>query len=116
MRTVVEDKNLVAKCGLYCGACPRYLKEKCDGCAANQKASWCSLRTCCMDKEIPSCADCSDFDDVMQCRKYNSLMAKIFGFIFNSDRQACIGRIRETGYDKFVHDMAASSKMTVRRR
>ncbi len=39
MRTIQEDVELVAHCGLYCGACKAYLKEKCDGCHRNP-APW----------------------------------------------------------------------------
>ncbi len=31
MKEIVSDPKLVAYCGLYCGACKRYLQEKCPG-------------------------------------------------------------------------------------
>lgn len=39
MKQVVADPNLVAYCGLYCGACGAYLKERCPGCHSNAKAT-----------------------------------------------------------------------------
>jgi len=48
MREIVKDKEMVAYCGLYCGACPQYLKEKCEGCMKNVKATWCKIRKCCI--------------------------------------------------------------------
>ncbi|MCP4673622.1 MAG: DUF3795 domain-containing protein, partial [Desulfobacula sp.] len=71
MKEITKNTQMIAKCGLYCGACPRFLKEKCNGCKGNEKASWCKLRTCCIDKNIDSCADCDEFTDVMDCKKYN---------------------------------------------
>jgi len=34
MKEIIADEKLVAKCGLYCGACGAYLKGRCPGCAA----------------------------------------------------------------------------------
>ena len=42
----------------------------------------------------------------MACRKYNTFMAKLFGFIFNSDRAACINKIKSIGYEQFAQNMA----------
>ena len=63
MRSIVSDHGLVAYCGLYCGACGRYLKDKCPGCHENQKAGWCKVRVCCVDNHYASCADCEQFED-----------------------------------------------------
>lgn len=38
------EKQNVAYCGLYCGACQSYTKGKCPGCDANEKATWCEIR------------------------------------------------------------------------
>ena len=115
MKEISNNTKMIAKCGLYCGACPRFLKEKCNGCKDNEKASWCKLRTCCTDKKIASCADCDEFTNVMDCKKYNNFMAKIFGFIFNSNRSACIAKIKELGYDQFVLQMTSNKQMTFKR-
>ena len=37
MKEIKENVGLVAYCGLYCGACKAYLKEKCSGCLNNEK-------------------------------------------------------------------------------
>lgn len=115
MSEITADKNLVAFCGLYCAACSRYVKEKCPGCRENKKASWCGVRTCCLERGYDSCADCTEFPEAQECGTFNNFMARIFGFIFRSDRAACIGAIREKGYDAFVRDMAARRARTIRR-
>ena len=43
-KEIITDKNLVAYCGLYCGACRSYLKRKCQACKDNEKASWCKVK------------------------------------------------------------------------
>lgn len=40
MKEIEADKNLIAACGLYCGACRKYLSAKCYGCHNNEKATW----------------------------------------------------------------------------
>jgi hypothetical protein len=112
---IVADKSLIAFCGLYCGACPSYLKGKCPGCKENAKASGCKVRTCCLDNRLASCADCTSVE-LKDCAKYNNFIAKMVGLVLNSDRSACIGIIKETGYDDFAIGMAANKRMTIKRR
>lgn len=110
------DSKLVAACGLYCGACASYLKERCPGCAANTKASWCKVRSCCLEHSYATCASCKDFPRVQDCKKYNNWIATLFGLIFNSDRKACVARIKEIGVDSFAGEMAEKRTQTIRRR
>lgn len=112
---IVADTNLVAFCGLYCGACRSYLSGKCPGCKENVKATWCKVRNCCLENNLQSCADCKTIE-LMECRKYNNFISKAFGFLFNSDRSACIAKIREIGYDDFSIEMANSKKQTIKRK
>jgi hypothetical protein len=107
MREVVEDVELVAYCGLYCGACGAYLKERCPGCHENKKATWCKVRIC--------CADCEEFPQVSDCRKYNNLIAKLFGLVFRSNRAACISQITELGMEGHAAKMAGKKKPSIRR-
>lgn len=114
-KEVVADKNLVAYCGLYCGACRTFLKGKCQGCKDNVKASWCKIRQCCTDNNYQSCSDCKT-SDVNDCKKFNTFLSKIIGFVFNSDRKACISRINEIGYDGYSMEMAESRRQTIKRK
>ena len=115
MKEIVSDPNLVAHCGLYCGACKAYLKGRCPGCHENARASWCKVRSCCMEQELGTCADCGEFPDPMTCRKYNNIMAKLFGFIFRSDRAACIRQIREIGVSAHADTMAEHKRPSIKR-
>ena len=115
MKQVVPDKNLIAFCGLYCGACGRYLKESCPGCAKNEKASWCAIRKCCIAHNYKSCADCKEFAEVDDCKKFNSFISKIFGLIFGSNRKGCIDLIKQSGYEAFAKEMAATKRQSIKR-
>ena len=108
--------KLISYCGLYCGSCPKYLKGKCPGCEGNEKATWCKIRTCCLDKGIKSCADCDEFTDVKECRYQNGVLSKVMSVFFNSDRPAAISLIQEHGYEKFAKYMAENKMITMMRR
>jgi hypothetical protein len=110
------DPNLVAYCGLYCGACGRYLKGSCPGCHDNEKAKWCKIRTCCIEHSFATCADCGEFTDPNECGKFNNFIAKIFALIFNSNRQACVLKIRELGVDGFAAHMTELKRQSLPRK
>jgi hypothetical protein len=42
-------------------------------------------------------------------------MAKMFGFIFRSDRTACVARIKEIGFEKYAEEMAEKRMQTIKR-
>ena len=115
MNTAVSNPDMVAYCGLYCAACGAFRKGRCPGCQKNAKASWCGVRKCCLAAGRRSCADCADFVNPGQCRKFNNLIAKIFGLIFRSDRAACIRQIRELGIEGHAAKMAEAGRPSIRR-
>jgi hypothetical protein len=111
---IIIDKNLIAYCGLYCAACGSFAKGKCPGCKENTRATWCKVRQCCIENKLQSCADCKT-TELKECKKYNSFISKAFGFIMNSDRSACISRIREIGYTEFAAEMSAKRMQSIKR-
>ncbi|MCP4218021.1 MAG: DUF3795 domain-containing protein [bacterium] len=115
MDNLKADQNLISYCGLYCGACKKYLSDKCPGCRENHKAKWCKIRTCCSDSNFNSCANCDEFADVTECGKYNNFIARIFALIFRSDRPASIKRIKEIGPAAFAEEMAEKHAIVIRK-
>ena len=114
MKRITNDPQHIAACGLYCGACRKFLNGKCPGCKENEKASWCKIRKCCRERGIHTCAECDK--DVKECKIHNNLVGKLFAFLFNSDRAACIHFIKEHGEDAFAKTMADDSQMTMKKR
>ena len=110
----VNERN-IAFCGLYCEACHAYRKGKCPGCAGNDRATWCKIRTCCMQMGHGSCADCVDVIDLRQCRIYHNPVSRIIGFVLRSNRMACISYIRNNGYAQFAAYMAEKGKQSMPR-
>jgi hypothetical protein len=63
-------------CGLYCGACPKYLETKegaapatsdqsvCFGCKTDVNPKWClecKIKACAREKNVSFCHECSDY-------------------------------------------------------
>ena len=115
MKEIVADPKLVAYCGLYCGACGAYLKDRCPGCHDNVKASWCKVRACCATNSYASCADCKQRDNPSDCKMYNNIIAKLFGLLFRSDRAACIRQIKSIGLQGHAQKMAEAGCHTIKR-
>ena len=115
MKEILVKPELVSYCGLYCGSCGKYLKGKCPGCAENEKATWCKIRKCCIEKEIKSCSDCDEFSDVADCKKFDNFVAKMFEFVFKSDRKAGVKMIKESGYEEFAKYMAENELVSMKK-
>ncbi len=114
MKTIEKNSELVAFCGLYCGACSKYVNEKCSGCAENEKASWCKIRSCCIDAKIKSCAECGK-NGVENCKDYNNLIGKTIEFFSKTSRGKCIDLINTAGYDKFAQYMTENKIMSLKK-
>jgi hypothetical protein len=115
MNTTESNVSLISYCGLYCANCRSYLKGKCPGCAGNDKATWCKIRTCCKVKGYNSCADCTEFSNPMECTKFNNFVSKIFSLVFRSNRAASIERIKKEGYEAYVKYCMDNKIMVVRK-
>jgi hypothetical protein len=115
MREIPDRVELVACCGLYCGACRAYLRKKCDGCLTNERAAWCKIRKCCLENHLSSCAECAEVADPRRCQKFTNLISKLFAFVFRSDRAACIDQIRRLGRLEHAKSMASQKLQSIRR-
>ena len=126
METITNNPQHIAACGLYCGACRKFLNGKCPGCKPSdadksdlrapvaKEHQWCKIRKCCHEKGFHTCAECNK--DVKECKIHNNFVGKIFAFLFNSDRAACIHDIQEHGEESFAEKMAAMKQMTIKKR
>ena len=114
-KEITADSDLIAYCGLYCGACPRYLKGKCAGCRESDKLSWCKIRNCNEENGFHNCGDCTlmNFSD---CKLNHNFMSRFFSLIFNSDRDACVARIKAVGKEDYAEEMAKRGSQTIPRK
>lgn len=115
MNTLTQTNlELVSKCGLYCGNCKKYKAGKCEGCVANEKASWCKARACCIENGYDSCADCTTTNP-RECKKFSNFITSFFEVVFRSDRKASIDYIRENGREAFINMMIEQDRMVIRK-
>ncbi|MCM1579542.1 MAG: DUF3795 domain-containing protein [Ruminococcus sp.] len=52
-----------SRCGILCGSCEYRESMGCKGCVNIGDPFWgkCSVKTCCEDKKLKHCGQCSDF-------------------------------------------------------
>lgn len=115
METKTSHPDLIAYCGLYCGACKAYVSSRCPGCRKNGRAKWCKLRSCAIQAGYATCADCVQHTDPRRCAKYHNWISRVFGFVFRSNRAACIDRIREVGRESFAREMSERGRHSLPR-
>ncbi len=113
MKDITANPDLVAFCGLYCGACNAYLRDRCPGCHENEKATWCKVRSCCREAKYSSCAECGKFDDPKECKKFHNFFSRAIGLVLRSDRAACISQIKAMGLQGHAEDMASKKRQTI---
>jgi len=116
MKNIPIDRNLIACCGLYCGACGFYLKGRCPGCRENKKAGWCKVKACCLEHNYSTCSECTEHTDPNDCSRFNNIISKLMSLIFNSNRKTCIFKIRELGPDNYAALMAERKSQTFPRK
>jgi hypothetical protein len=120
MNTIEQgDINLISYCGFYCGACPKYLKNECSGCKGdNSKCAIgykaCKVRPCCIENGYNTCADCTNYTSVKDCKIYNPFMIRFGQFITRTNRRKGIEMIKEKGATEFVKFMSEKKWVTVK--
>jgi hypothetical protein len=106
-----QNNFIVAYCGLACSNCGMYLKGKCAGCHSDKPMNRnCKMKACAIEHKYTTCADCTDFSDLKDCRKLNNLIANFFGFIFRTDRIGNLNRIRRSGIEVFIEEKRREGK------
>lgn len=113
-KAAVNDAALIAACGLYCGACFKYLNGKCPGCHKNEQAGWCSIRRCVLEQGVLHCGQCKKAD-YHNCATYNNRIGRFFAWLFRSNRPGCLERIGQIGEQGYAREMTATKKMTIKR-
>jgi hypothetical protein len=107
----MEQKNeLISRCGLYCGACKKYLKNICSGCRTKAPPSWCEVSPCAASKDLFSCADCSDFPDVYRCGRLYPFKYRFGEWVAGMSRKAGIEMIRTDGCERYVQFMVEENR------
>ena len=103
------NEPVVAYCGLVCSDCGAYKKQKCAGCFSDKPLFRnCPVKKCAGERNLTTCADCSEYEDLRQCKKLNSFIAKLFQAIFRSNRIGNLEQIRADGLESFKKSLSVS--------
>ena len=93
----------IAYCGIICSDCGACKKGKCAGCASGkQRFSACPVRKCNIEKQQRNCSECKAFADFHDCKKLWNFIAKVFHYIFRSNRIGNLEQMRIDGIDQFI--------------
>lgn len=111
--------HLVSYCGFYCGACPTFLKGKCEGCKGNNTKcavgyKACKVRPCCIENNYSSCAECNKYESVKNCKIYNPVLINLFQFLLKSSRRKGIEMIKDKGEEEFAGFMKGKNWVTIK--
>lgn len=74
----------------------------------------CPVRECCIEKRITTCVACNEFQaprDFRECRRLNSLIAKLFGLMFGTDRPKALAVLRDEGHEAYLQQKRESGRM-----
>lgn len=102
---------IVARCGLVCSNCGMFRTGKCAGCPSETPMfKNCPVKACAILHEHDTCAQCTQFGELKECRKLHNFISRAFGFVFRTDRIGNLVRIREVGLDAFREERAGSGR------
>jgi hypothetical protein len=68
-----------------------------------------------MEHDYSSCAECEEFANPSECKKYNNIISKIVGFVLRSDRAACVMQIKKMGIQGHADTMTRQKKQTIKK-
>ena len=115
----INDSSLISYCGFYCGECPKFKKNQCNGCKGdNSKCAIgykaCLVRPCCIENNISTCAECNIHESVKSCKLYNPLMIRFGQFITRTNRRLGIEMIKDKGETEFCKYMIDKNWVTIK--
>lgn len=60
---MMDTEELAAPCGIYCGWCPHFIRNQCNGCSKEERGapSKCPIRRCNKREENKFCSQCIEF-------------------------------------------------------
>ena len=101
MAEIKRYEGRIPACGVFCGGCPVYTREKkpCPGAEINfQRCEGCkTFHLCCKDKGLNHCYQCDDFN----CKKYKYFKKRCLKYGQNFIENQKL--LRESGRDGFLN-------------
>ena len=95
-----KTKNLVGRCGIYCGLCTKYQSKapsRCIGCKLGEQHSWCSIWNCCVKKHgFETCTECNE---IFNCAIF--LRRKVAEWVPAADN---LRQIKKVGLENWLEE------------
>lgn len=93
------DKQMMAFCGAYCGACEWKEKVNCSGCQACQGSMFwgeCDKAKCCIEKGFEHCGHCAN----MPCQK----LLDLFNDPEHGDNGERLNNLKNWKAEKYIYE------------
>ena len=89
-----------------------FCDEKCNGCGDKNRLLDCPVRSCCIERECFTCADCSEFiEKILKGKWCSNMIFRLVAKRYNNWNIENLQKIHECGYEKFfVHMQKAVAK------
>lgn len=105
----LNNQDLVAPCGLYCGECQAFQDGRCGGCISREGlclkySKICKIYDCCVnEKKFRFCYKCNDFP----CAKFKFFEDEEYDLLYEkydwvSEVVENLKKIKKVGIDKFL--------------
>ena len=95
-----KTKNLIGRCGIYCGLCTKYQSKapsRCIGCKLGEQHSWCSIWNCCVKKHgFETCTECNE---IFNCAIF--LRRKVAEWVPAADN---LRQIKKVGLENWLEE------------
>jgi len=69
-----------------------------------------------MELGYTSCAECAEFPNPGDCKKFDNFIGRVIGFVLNSNRAAGIAMIKERGREGFAEYMEGYGRVALKRK
>ena len=100
--------KMLSPCGIFCGLCPQFTKEKkkCHGCYSGKgfarlETKMCGILKCCKNQEISRCNECNDFPDCEFLQKFTTWDS----FVTHALCIDNLNQLNELGEEGFLSDI-----------
>jgi len=100
----LNNQNLIAPCGLYCGECEAFQNGRCGGCISREGlclkySEICKIFDCCINnKNLRFCGECKDFP----CKKFDFFKDKEYDWV--SEVTKNLNKIKTKGAKEFLKE------------
>jgi hypothetical protein len=113
MKIELNNQDLIAPCGLYCGECEAFQDGRCEGCISRKGlclkyTEICKIYSCCVDgRGHRFCSECQDFP----CEKFTKFFNTLTWY---NEVVGNLKKIKNIGTERFLEEQAKRVKELIK--